>query len=79
MPKDDVYIFSKRDEKAKITIDFTPYKVKAPLKKGDEVGELKIFKDGVEYKTVKAYINCDVDRKTYFDYIKDVASFWTIF
>lgn len=79
IPKDDVYIFSKRNEKAKITIDFTPYKVKAPLKKGEEVGELKIFKDGVEYKTVKVCVNCDVDRKTYFDYIKDVASFWTTF
>ncbi|MBQ9782298.1 MAG: D-alanyl-D-alanine carboxypeptidase [Clostridia bacterium] len=77
IPKSDVFIFSKRNEKDKITIDFSPYKVKAPLKKDDEVGELKVFKDGVEYKTVKVVLNCDVNKKTYFDYIKDVGSNWS--
>ena len=77
LPKDDVYILSKRDDKSKITIDFSPFKIKAPLKKGDEVGELKVFKDGVEYKSVTVITNCDVDKKAYFDYIKDIAINWT--
>ena len=76
--KEDVFILTKRDEKAKITIDFSPLDVKAPLKKGDEVGNLKVFKDGIEYKTVKAVLNCDVDKKTYFDYIKDIGLNWII-
>ena len=78
IPTNDVYIFCKKDEKVKISIDFSPFEVKAPLKKGDEVGELKIFYNGVEYASVKVALNCNVDKKTYFDYIKDVVKNWII-
>lgn len=78
VPEKDVFVFSERNKQEKITVDFKPYDLVAPINKGDEVGELKIFKDGVEYATVKAVSLENIDRKIYFDYIKDISENWII-
>ncbi len=75
-PKEDVFIFSQRNAKENVTIDFSPSKVCAPVKKGDVIGKLKIFKNNVEYKTVDVISLEDVEQKTYFDYIKDIGNRW---
>ncbi|MBR2385414.1 MAG: D-alanyl-D-alanine carboxypeptidase [Clostridia bacterium] len=75
-PKEDVFVFTERNAKEDITIDFSPITVYAPVKKGDLVGKLKIFKNGVEYKTVDVISLEDVSKKTYFDYIVDIGNNW---
>ena len=76
IPSHDVHLFSKRNAKEDVIIDFQPYEIKAPLKKGDVVGQLKIFKNNVEYKKVDVIVCHDVSKKTYFDYIKDIGANW---
>ena len=75
-PKEDVFMFSQRNLKEDIKIDFSPYKVCAPVKKGDMVGKLKIYKNNVEYRSVDVISLEDVEKKTYFDYIKDIGNNW---
>lgn len=76
IPESDVYVFSERNKKENVTIDFKPDKVVAPVKKGDRVGELIVYRDNVEYKRVKAQAVEDVSKKTYFDYVKNIGEKW---
>ena len=75
-PKEDIFIFTERNTKEDVTIDFSPLNVCAPVKKGDVVGTLKVYKNNVEYKSVDVISLEDVNKKTYFDYIKDIGSNW---
>lgn len=75
-PKEDVFMFTQKNLKEDVTIDFTPYKVCAPVKKGDVVGKLKVFKNNVEYRSVDVISLEDLEKKTYFDYIKDIGNNW---
>ncbi len=73
------YLFSKKNESRALEINFVPYdKIKAPIEKGDAIGELSIFENGVEIGRVNVLANETVDRKTYFDVIKDVIKNWSI-
>lgn len=73
------YIFSKKNEQRNIDMDFKPHeKVKAPIIKGDMVGELIIYEKGIEIGRVNVLANEDVFSKTYFDYINDVCCNWGI-
>ena len=79
IPENDVYVFSKKNEKQDIVIDFEPYnKIKAPIKKGDKVGCLIVYKNGVETGRTNALAAETVNKKTYFDYVKDVARNWAV-
>lgn len=76
IPESDVYVFSERNKKENVTIDFKPDKVVAPIKKGDRVGELIVYRDNVEYKRVNVQAVEDVSKKTYFDYVKNIGEKW---
>lgn len=77
--EDDYYIFGNKNSKDNVVVDFIPSKgVKAPLKKGDKIGKLVIYKNGEEIKTINCLINEDVKEKTYFDCVKDVLRQWTV-
>lgn len=77
--QEDYYIFGNKNSKDDVVVDFIPDKgVKAPLKKGDKVGELIIYKNGEEIQTVNCLINEDVKEKSYFDCVKDVCGRWVI-
>ena len=73
-----VYIFSEKNKKDNVIIDFCPTEgLKAPLKEGVKVGELVVYRDNVEYRRVNAVAAESVDKKIFFDYVKDVASMWS--
>lgn len=75
----DARIFSKKGNKENIIVDFSPIsEIKAPLNKGDKIGELIVYRDNVEVVRVNAVADEDVNRKTYFGYIKDVARGWCL-
>lgn len=77
--EEDYYIFGNKNSKDNVIVDFIPSKgVKAPLKKGDKIGKLVIYKNGEEIQTVNCLINEDVKEKTYFDCVKDVCGHWTV-
>lgn len=77
--EEDYYIFGNKNSKDNVVVDFIPWKgVKAPLKKGDKIGKLVIYKNGEEIKTINCLINEDVKEKTYFDCVKDVLRQWMV-
>lgn len=49
--------------------------VKAPVKKGDKVGVAKLLdKSGNIVEQVDVGVSCDIEAKTYWDYVKELAS-----
>ncbi len=74
-----LYLFSKKNEKRGVEITFTPDgKVKAPVKKGDIVGRLSVYENGIEIGSVNVISNEDVAEKTYFDVVRDVVRNWPL-
>ena len=74
-----IYVFSLKGQKRSFDIDFVPLKeVKAPVKKGDVVGKLCVYENGIEISSVDVAANEDVLEKTYFDVIKDIGKNWAI-
>lgn len=74
----DVARFVSRDEKANYEIKYDlPGSVKAPLKKGDKVGEAYLVKDGVIVDKVAIVANEDVERMSFFDAIGEIAKNWS--
>ena len=79
MPEAPVRYFCKIGaEDATITRDAQFFSVSAPLKKGDKVGEMTVYKDGVEYAKV-SIVSCeDAEKANYFDYCRRAAENWAI-
>ena len=69
----NVFVFSERNSKEKIRLDFIPRKTVAPVYAGDIVGEVVVYRDNVEYARVNALANETTEKKIFFDYIYDVA------
>ena len=76
IPESDVCIFSGRNVKENVSIDFKPDKPIAPVKKGEILGELIVYRNNVEYKRVNVKAFEDVSKKTYFEFIKDIGEKW---
>ncbi len=73
------YLFSKKNEKRSVEINFIPLEeVKAPVVKGEEIGELSVCENGKEIARIKVISNEDVACKTYFDILHDVAKNWSL-
>lgn len=72
IPSEDYYVFSKKNAKENIETVYNLSAVKAPVKMGDIVGELVVYRDGVEVKRVKVLANENVNKKTFGDYISDI-------
>lgn len=75
-PKNNFYVFSNRNDKDEIDFDTKIFDVKAPIKKGDAVGEIIVYKNGVEYGKVDVVAMQNADKNNYFDCVDDVISNW---
>ncbi len=74
-----VYLFSNKNEKRSVEINFEPEsKVLAPINKGDVVGKLLVYENNVQIACVNVLANECVAEKTYFDVIKDIANNWAL-
>ena len=74
VPQDNFYIFSRRGEKDKVETELNLNgKVSAPVKKGDVLGEIVVYNNGVEAGRVNLIANDSVEKMSYFDYIKKIA------
>lgn len=73
------YLFSSKNQKRSVEINFIPNKnIKAPIKKGDLLGEIIIYENNIEIGKLKALSNEDIENKTYFDIIYDITNNWAI-
>ena len=76
LPKNDFFVFSKRGEKPKVTLEYDCFKLTAPVKKGDVVGICTIYNNGVEVGRVELLSTVNVSKMNYFDYVKEIANNW---
>ena len=68
IPKDGATILRKKGEKSsKATYESDVYELKAPLKKGDVVGSLKIKEDGKVIRKVKLTVDKNVKKANYLE------------
>ncbi|MBO5714138.1 MAG: D-alanyl-D-alanine carboxypeptidase, partial [Clostridia bacterium] len=75
-----INIISKKNQERCFEINFIPLeKVKAPIVKGEKVGELKIYENGIELQSVNVLSNEDIQEKTYFDCLFDVFNNWALY
>jgi D-alanyl-D-alanine carboxypeptidase (penicillin-binding protein 5/6) len=74
----DSKIFSKRGSDVGYSTQvFVNKDLKAPIRYGDIVGEIIVFKDGVEIDRVPLVANENVEKATLFDRFKDIANKWS--
>lgn len=77
IPEKPLYIFSHKEEKRGFEINFIPYEnLKAPVIKGEKVGELEIYENNVLISTISVVANENIEVATYFDSIINVIDHW---
>ena len=75
-PERSAYAFMRRGERPNITIDTQLDSVKAPVEKGEAVGELIVYQDGVELERIKLLAMDEVGKASLFDRFKEIAREW---
>ena len=78
MPADNCYIFSKKKQDCDVTFEVYDDRVHAPVKKGQVVGRIDVFKDGVLYRTVDVVSAEDVNKASLGDRFKRIADGWSL-
>ncbi|MBR6687501.1 MAG: D-alanyl-D-alanine carboxypeptidase [Clostridia bacterium] len=78
-PAKNLTIFCKKGEKPEYTVLVRQNnKLRAPLKKGQVVGEITLYVNGVEYAKTNLITSCDVEAATFGDCYKKAAGNWQI-
>lgn len=70
------YIFAKKGEKTDYEIEVCVSAIKAPVKKGARLGELLIFKGGIEVDRIPLLAAENVEMASWGDRMQDVAKNW---
>ncbi len=74
-----VYIFSRKDDKRSIEVEFKPNDLnKAPIYEGDILGKISLYENCKEIAIINVLSAENVAKKTYFDNLKDVVDDWAI-
>ena len=77
MPEEDYYVFSKINEKPKLSTNYVYDEISAPIEKGNKVGTLVITnKDGVVVKKINIIATEDAPKQTIVDVIKKISNNW---
>lgn len=77
VPQSNFYLFSRRGENGKIETEYNfSSSVTAPVRKGDVLGEIIVYNNGVEAGRIKVIANENVEKMSYADYIKKIAGRW---
>ncbi|MBO5335029.1 MAG: D-alanyl-D-alanine carboxypeptidase [Clostridia bacterium] len=76
-PVRNAYLFVKRGTVAEYqTQVFLNASVKAPIKSGEIVGEIRVYRDGVECDAIPLITADSVEKASYGDSLRDVANHW---
>lgn len=75
-PVRSAYTLEKRGEKSNVVTELYYDNVCAPIEQGDWVGELVVFKDGLEADRVPLVAAENMKRANFFDYLREIARNW---
>ncbi len=71
-PENDLDCLIKSNDNSEIKTEISaPKSLKAPIKKGDKIGEIRFIKNGEEIGKTALISGCDANKKTYFDIVKE--------
>ena len=76
VPKNNFYVFCKKGENDNIYLEQTLNKVSAPIKKGETVGKITVYKNGVEVGAVDLVSTKDVEKLNFFGYVNEILKAW---
>ena len=78
-PERSSHIFSKRGDTENVTIEVQlKNRVKAPVKAGDKVGEIIVYKDNLEIDRVAVVANESAAAAGFLDHLRSVAHGWNL-
>lgn len=77
-PEKNCYVFTANDKDPEISYNVVPDAVKAPVVKGQNVGIIEIYKDGILYETVNAVSAEDVKKAGFNDNFQNISGQWAI-
>ncbi len=77
-PETNSYVFTGINSEPNISFNVICNPVKAPVAKGQAVGKIEIYKDGVIYETVNAISGEDVKKAGFGDNFKNISEQWAI-
>ena len=75
-PERSCYTFARRGESVNVSVDTRFDKIKAPICKGDKVGELIVYRDGVEFDRVNLLAFETLEKANFFDCLGGIAREW---
>ncbi len=75
-PEREAYVFTKRGEKANVSVQIQAAPLKAPFEKDCNAGELIVFKEGVEIDRIPLLTCEGVEKANVFDRWKEIARDW---
>ena len=77
IPQRSGFIFGKKGEKENVTTEWSMIKsVKAPVSAGEVVGEIVVYKDGVEVDRIPLVAAENLEKANVFDNFKEIANAW---
>ncbi len=77
-PERNCYVFSAADKNPNVTYEIIADKVKAPVEKGQTVGRIEVYKDGLLCDTVNVVSAEEIKKANFGDYFKDISKEWAI-
>lgn len=77
-PERDSFVFCARDENPDITFNIIISGAKAPLSKGDRIGQIEVYKNGIMCDCVPLVCAEDVPRASYGDNWRKIADNWCL-
>ncbi len=75
-PERSAYSFAKKGEASNVTAQINVDGVKAPVEKDGKIGELVLFKDGVEFDRIPLLASSGIAKANVFDRWKQIAKKW---
>ena len=78
IPERASYIFCCKDDTDEIFYELSLDEVKAPVRRGDAVGTVTVYKNNVEADHLKLLANEDVEKSCYWDSLRDAARGWSL-
>lgn len=76
IPERASYVFCGKDDEDEIFCEYTLENVKAPVCKGDVVGCVTVYKNGIEADKINLLANEDVEKCSFWDSLRDAARDW---
>lgn len=77
-PERNSYVFSAADKTPDVTHNLVAYKLKAPITKGQVVGKIEVYKDGVLCDTVNVVAAEEVKKANFGDNFVTILENWAI-